>query len=123
MGRCACGRGRTAVKRGDIYLVSLDPTAGHEQSGSRPVLVVSPTEFNLATKLPVVLPITSGGEFARRLGFAVAITGIKTTGIIRCDQPRVIDLAARQARQVDSLPAAILDDVLAKVATLFERGG
>jgi mRNA interferase ChpB len=85
------------------------------------VLVVSPTEFNLATKLPVVLPITSGGEFARRLGFAVAITGIKTTGVIRCDQPRVIDLAARQARQVDSLPAAILDDVLAKVATLFER--
>ena len=79
------------------------------------------TEFNLATKLPLVLPITSGGEFARRLGFAVAITGIKTTGVIRCDQPRVIDMAARQARKVDSLPAAILDDVLAKVATLFER--
>ena len=85
------------------------------------MLVVSPTEFNLATKLPLVLPITSGGEFARRLGFAVAITGIKTTGVIRCDQPRVIDMAARQARKVDSLPAAILDDVLAKVATLFER--
>ena len=111
------------MKRGDIYQVSLDPTAGHEQSGSRPVLVVSPTEFNLTTKLPLVLPITSGGEFARRLGFAVAITGIKTTGVIRCDQPRVIDMAARQARKVDSLPAAILDDVLAKVATLFERGG
>ncbi len=109
------------MKRGDIYRVSLDPTAGHEQSGSRPVLVVSPTEFNLTTKLPLVLPITSGGEFARRLGFAVAITGIKTTGVIRCDQPRVIDMAARQARKVDSLPAAILDDVLAKVATLFER--
>ena len=105
------------MKRGDIYRVSLDPTAGHEQSGSRPVLV----EFNLTTKLPLVLPITSGGEFARRLGFAVAITGIKTTGVIRCDQPRVIDMAARQARKVDSLPAAILDDVLAKVATLFER--
>lgn len=109
------------MKRGDIYLVSLDPTAGHAQSGSRPVLVVSPTEFNLTTKLPLVLPITSGGEFARRLGFAVAITGIKTTGVIRCDQPRVIDLAARQARKVDTLPAAILDDVLAKIATLFER--
>ena len=54
------------MKRGDIYLVSLDPTAGHEQSGSRPVLVVSPAEFNEATKLPVILPITNGGEFARR---------------------------------------------------------
>jgi mRNA interferase ChpB len=82
-------------------------------------LVVSPTEFNAATQLPVVLPITSGGQFARRLGFAVAISGIKTTGGVRCDQPRVIDLAARHARKVDALPAAIMDDVLAKVATLF----
>lgn len=107
------------MKRGDIYLVSLDPTEGREQRGSRPVLVVSPTEFNEATKLPVVLPITNGGDFARRLGFAVAITGIKTSGIVRCDQPRVIDLAARQGRKVDALPEAVLDEVLAKVATLF----
>ena len=97
------------MKRGDIYLVSLDPTEGREQRGSRPVLVVSPTEFNEATKLPVVLPITNGGEFARRLGFAVAVTGIKTTGVIRCDQPRVIDLAARHGRKVDTLPEEILD--------------
>jgi len=108
------------MKRGDIYMVSLDPTAGHEQSGSRPVLVVSPTEFNAATKLPVVLPITSGGEFARRLGFAVLLTGTKTTGVVRCDQPRVIDLVARHARKVDTLPSATMDEVLAKVATLFE---
>lgn len=110
------------MRRGDIYLVSLDPTAGHEQSGSRPVLVVSPAEFNEATKLPVILPIINGGEFARRLGFAVAVavTGIKTTGVVRCDQPRVIDLAARHARKVDTLPEPIMDEVLAKVATLFE---
>jgi mRNA interferase ChpB len=108
------------MKRGDIYLVSLDPTEGREQRGSRPVLVVSPTEFNEATKLPVVLPITNGGEFARRLGFAVAVTGIKTTGVVSCDQPRVIDLAARHGRKVDTLPEEILDEVLAKVATLFE---
>ena len=108
------------MKRGDIYLVSLDPTAGHEQNGSRPVLVVSPTEFNLATKLPVVLPITNGGDFARRLGFGVLLSGTQTTGIVRCDQPRVLDLTARQARKVDSVPASVMDDVLAKVATLFQ---
>lgn len=108
------------MKRGDIYLVSLDPTAGHEQSGSRPVLVVSPVEFNEVTKLPVVLPITNGSEFARRLGFAVPVTGIKTTGIVRCDQPRVIDLAARHGRKIDTLPESIMDEVLAKVVTLFE---
>jgi mRNA interferase ChpB len=108
------------MKRGDIYLVSLDPTAGHEQSGSRPVLIVSPLEFNETTKLPVVLPITNGGDFARRMGFAIPIAGIKTTGVIRCDQPRVLDLAARKARKVDTLPEALMDEVLARVATLFE---
>jgi mRNA interferase ChpB len=108
------------VKRGDIYLVSLDPTAGREQSGSRPVLVVSPLEFNQVTRLPVVLPITSGGEFVRRIGFAVPITGAKTTGVVRCDQPRVIDLQARDGKKVDALPPDILDEVIAKVATIFE---
>jgi mRNA interferase ChpB len=107
------------MKRGDIYLVSLDPTSGHEQQGQRPVLVISPTEFNEVTKLPVILPITSGGEFARRIGFAVPITGVKT-GVVRCDQPRTLDLAARGGRKVGSLPPEILDEVLAKVATLFE---
>ena len=108
------------MKRGDIYLVSLDPTQGHEQSGSRPVLIVSPEEFNKATKLPVVLPITTGGDFARRIGFAVTISGIKTTGIVRCDQPRVLDLQVRNGRKVDTLPPDILDEVLAKVAPIFE---
>ena len=108
------------MKRGDIYMVSLNPTQGREQQGHRPVLIVSPTQFNAATKLPVVLPITNGGTFARRIGFAVEITGIKTTGLIRCDQPRVLDLTERGGRKVDTLPAALLEDVLARVATLFE---
>ena len=106
------------MKRGHIYPVSLDPTEGHEQRGTRPV-VVSPTDFNTATKLPVIVPITNGGDFARRIKFAVPISGIRTTGVVRCDQPRVLDLSARTARKVDTLPTPILDEVLAKVATLF----
>lgn len=108
------------MKRGDIYLVSLDPTEGREQRGSRPVLVVSPSEFNEATKLPVICPITSGGDFTRRIGFAVPVTGIKTTGVVRCDQPRVLDLGARNARKMDTLPSPIMDEVLAKLAPIFE---
>ena len=108
------------MKRGEIYMVSLDPTQGHEQQGQRPVLIVSPTAFNEATKVPVVLPITSGGEFARRIGFAVPLSGTKTTGVVRCDQPRVLDIAARGGRKVEALPQEILDEVLARVVTLFE---
>ena len=108
------------MKRGDIYLVSLDPTAGHQQRGRRPVLVVSPAEFNDATKLPVILPITGGGDFARRIGFAVPISGAKTTGVVRCDQPRVLDLKARNGRKIDSMPEALIEEVLARVITIFE---
>lgn len=108
------------MNRGDIYLVSLDPTEGHEQQGSRPVLIVSATAFNRATGIPVVLPITSGGAFARRVGFAVPISGIRTTGIVRCDQPRALDLRARAGRKIDTLPQEILDDILARLITLFQ---
>lgn len=54
------------------------------------------------------------------IGFAVPLSGTKTTGIVRCDQPRVLDLGARHARRVDTVPAAIMDEVLAKLGTLFE---
>jgi len=108
------------VNRGDIYLVSLDPTEGREQRGSRPVVVVSATAFNVATQLPVVCPITNGGDFARRIGFTVPISGIKTSGVVRCDQPRVLDLATRQARKVDSLPEAVMDEVLARLRPIFQ---
>lgn len=108
------------MKRGDIYLVSLDPTLGNEQSGSRPVLIVSASEFNAATQLPVVLPITNGVDFARRLGFAVPLSDTRTTGVVRCDQPRVLDLSARHGRWVESLPQQLIDEVLARVVTIFE---
>jgi len=109
------------VRRGDIYLVSLDPTAGHEQQGTRPVLVVSPDRFNSLTRVPIVVPITSGGAFARNAGFAVSLdaAGMRTTGVVRCDQPRPIDLAARHARRLEAVPSDVLEDVLARIATLF----
>ncbi|HSP25715.1 MAG TPA: type II toxin-antitoxin system PemK/MazF family toxin [Saliniramus sp.] len=108
------------MKRGDIYMVDLDPIAGREQRGHRPVLVISADAFNAATKLPVILPITNGGAFAQRIGFAVELSGLKTTGIVRCDQPRVLDLEARNGRKIESLPQELLADILARVVTIFE---
>lgn len=109
------------IARGDIYVVSLDPTQGHEQQG-RPVLVVSATAFNGVTRLPVVVPITTSGAFARTAGFTVSLgpAGLRTTGVVRCDQPRVLDLAARGARRVESVPDAVMDEVLAKLVAIFE---
>jgi mRNA-degrading endonuclease toxin of MazEF toxin-antitoxin module len=110
------------MKRGEIWLVSLDPASGHEQKGRRPVLIISPEPFNSITKVPVVLPITSAGNFARAAGFAVPLAeaGTKTTGIVRCDQPRALDLAARGGRKLESIPDALMADVLARTAVIFE---
>jgi mRNA interferase ChpB len=46
--------------------------------------------------------------------------GTKTAGVIRCDQPRALDLGARRGRKVESVPDAIMDEVLAKLATILE---
>ena len=110
------------MKRGEIWLVSLDPSSGHEQSGRRPVLLVSPDDFNRLTGAPVVLPITSGGQFARSAGFAVSLrgAGTRTTGVVRCDQPRAIDVAARHGRKLEAVPDSILHEVLARLAPIFE---
>ena len=109
------------MQRGEIWLVTLDPTAGHEQQGTRPVLVVSPAPFNKLTRTPVVLPITTGGHFARHRGFAVSLdeAGTRTVGVIRCDQPRALDLAARNGRRLETVPEPILDDVLARLAAIL----
>jgi mRNA interferase ChpB len=108
------------MRRGDIYMVDLEPTLGKEQRGLRPVVIVSPDDFNAATQLPIVLPITNGGDFARRLGFSVLLEGTKTTGVVRCDQPRVLDLKVRNGRKVESLPPEVMVEVLARVVTIFE---
>lgn len=109
------------MDRGDVYLVSLDPTSGHEQQDTRPVLIVSPLAFNRLTRTPIVLPITSGGNFARTAGFAVPLlgAGTRTTGVVRCDQPRALDLGSRNGRKLESVPDAVMDEVLAKLAALF----
>ena len=49
------------MNRGEVWLVSLDPTIGHEQQGKRPVVNVSSASFNKLTRLPIVVPVTSGG--------------------------------------------------------------
>ncbi|EAX5062407.1 type II toxin-antitoxin system PemK/MazF family toxin [Salmonella enterica] len=109
------------MDRGEIWLVSLDPIAGHEQSGKRPVLIVSKASFNKLTRLPVVIPVTSGGSFARAAGFTVSLegAGTKTTGVIRCDQPRTIDMGARNGKRLERIPDAVVNEVLARLEAIL----
>jgi mRNA interferase ChpB len=109
------------VERGDIYHVDLNPIAGREQAGARYMLVVSRRAFNdLGT--PLVCPVTQGGDLARCAGFAVSLrgAGTKVQGVVLCNQPRILDLKARKGRFFERVPDFIMDEVLARLATLIE---
>src|SRR5437660_1145638 len=109
------------MQRGDIYHVTLSPAMGREQAGDRYVMVISTYEFNqLGT--PVVCPITQGGNFARDRGFAVSLMGVcrNTQGVVLCNQLRTLDLKARGARFSEKAPQEVVDEVLSRVAPIFE---
>ncbi len=113
---------RVKFARGDIVRVNLDPKVGREQQGEgRPALVLTPAAFN-ASGLAVIVPITQGGDFARHAGFAVTLSGAgtQTQGVMLCNQVRTVDLEARFAKRVESVPEVVILDALARVQTLFD---
>ena len=116
------GRARRDLKRGDICLVSLDPSIGHEQQGTRPVLVVSPENYNRLSGMPLVVSISSGGAFARQAGLAVPLSGfgLRTSGVALCNQVRAIDIESRGGRWLESAPGELVAEVLAKLMLLLE---
>src|SRR5260364_51602 len=107
--------------RGDILLRKLNPTPRQEQQGEGPVFAVSPKAFN-RSGLTVVCPITRGGNQARYAGFAVSLigTGSETQGIVMCNQPRTLDLAARQGKFLESAPDYVTGEVLARLQAIIE---
>lgn len=110
------------MDRGDIYAIDLEGRSGAE-SERQTVLVVSPSAFNQITRMPIVVPITVGASSTRTAGFAVSLMaseGETVAGLIRCDQPRAIELPAAIASRLGSAPPVVMDEVLAKVAAIFE---
>ncbi len=110
---------RRVPERGDIYYVDLDPISGHEQSGFRPVLVVTQRLFNTCGT-PIVCPITNAGTYARNRGFAVTLHNTKTTGVVLCHQLRALDVDSRSGRYIEQLATELMDEVLARIAAVLE---
>jgi len=103
--------------RGDIILLSFDPTLGHEQSGFRPAVVLSPEVYNKASGLCLVCPITTS---IKGYPFEVSLDGTKkTSGVALSDQVRSIDWQARKISIVDSISITSLATILAKVKPLL----
>jgi mRNA interferase ChpB len=102
------------MDRGDIYLVDLEPIRGHEQRSRRPVFILTRAAFNKHS-LPMVCPITTGGASVRLGGFTVSLatSGLKTTGVVLCNQIRSLNIKKRRGRRVERAPDPIIDDVMA----------
>ena len=110
-------RKKYVPERGDIVFTNFDPSAAHEQATKRPALVLSPGVFNAKVGLTLVAPITSR---VRGHGFEVAVNGKHTTGVILCQQIKMIDFAARGVKFIEKAQPEVLAEALAKVRVLVQ---
>ena len=106
-----------SLEAGDVIWVEFDPAIGHEQTGRRPALVVSPSEYNQRSSFIIVCPITRN---VQPWPFKVTIpedAGI--SGAILVDQVKSIDRKRRVVRRAKRIPESTLLDVRAKLAALM----
>ncbi|KQS04098.1 growth inhibitor PemK [Sphingomonas sp. Leaf357] len=103
------------VKRGEVWLVSLDPTVGSEIQKTRPCLIVSPDQMNDHLRAVIVAPLTSGSRPAR---FRVPAHFQGKDGLILCDQMRTID-KMRLVKRLGKLDATTLKAALAILVAMF----
>jgi mRNA interferase MazF len=97
-------------------LVDLSPTVGHEQSGRRPVLVLTPQRYNRLTGLAVVCPLTKS---EKGYGFEVPLPGgLTVAGVVLADQVKSLDWRHREVRFLAALPIDFVSVVARRVAAL-----
>ncbi|MGH9421802.1 MAG: endoribonuclease MazF, partial [Thermoanaerobaculia bacterium] len=88
--------------RGDAVWLTFDPQAGHEQSGRRPALVLSPRIYNSRTGLAILCPVTTQ---IKGYPFEVSIpSGLPVSGVVLADQVRNLDWQARKASLICPVP-------------------
>lgn len=103
------------MKRGEIWLVNLDPTVGSEIQKSRPCVVVSPAELNDTLRTVIVAPMTSKGFAAP---FRVPVSHAGTKGQIVLDQLRTVD-KLRLVKKLGAVSAKTLTSVLVTLQEVF----
>ena len=92
--------GSSVVKQGDIVIIDLDPTKGHEQAGYRPALVINNAMHSKNSNMTLICPITKTN---RQSIMHVKLTKTTTKGFVLCDQIRAVDLSQRKFRVLEAL--------------------
>ncbi len=106
-------------KKGDVVWLELSPQIGHEQSGRRPALCISPIEYNEKIGLAIFCPITS-----KRKGYPFEIkipSKFPISGAILADHLKNLDWKARKAEFIASLPPYLLKQVIDKLMILLGK--
>lgn len=104
------------VKRGEVWLVALDPTVGSEIQKTRPCVIVSPDEMNASLRTALIVPMTTG---SRPAPFRVAVRFRRKDVLILPDQMRVIDLS-RLITRLGRIDTAKLRALLEFLGQIFE---
>ena len=104
-------------RRGDVWLVSLDPTQGQEIKKVRPCAIVSPNELNDHLSTFMVAPMTTGG---RAYPFRIPCRFQKKDGFIVLDQIRAVD-RGRLVRRLGHLYPATLAKALDVLREMFTQ--
>jgi len=106
--------------QGDVVRINFGPQIGHEQAKTRPALILSATEYNKRLGLAICCPITSNSKGYTSSWEVIIPAGFAVNGVILSDQVKSFDWQARKAQFICHLPNQVVDDVLAKLYTLFE---
>ncbi len=105
-------------QRGDLIWINMQPQAGHEQSGRRPAIVLSPKIYNEKVGLAILCPITNQ---RKEYPFEVVLPeGLNITGVILSDQIKSLDWNKRNAEFCARAPGYITEEVLMKINTLLK---
>ena len=104
-------------ERGDVVWLEFMPQSGHEKSGRRPALTLSPASYNRKVGLAIFCPITNQ---IKGYPFEVLIPkGLKASGAILSDQVKSLDWKARNASKICRISGDIIEEVLEKIGLLL----
>ena len=103
------------MKRGEIWLVNLDPTLGSKIQQTRPCIVVSPAEMHDHLRTVIVAPMTTKSRPAH---FRMAVAHGGEKGLILLDQLRAVD-KVRLVKRLGAVPAQTLTSTLTTLQEVF----
>lgn len=103
------------MRRGDIWLVNLNPTVGSEIQKSRPCVVISPDEMHDFLRTVIIAPMSTG---SRPAPFRISVTHGGKKGLILLDQIRAVD-RTKLVTKIGTVHKKTLDVTLKTLQEVF----